>query len=369
MLRLATQLVKDGQMVMVVLPYEGPLVGALKDSGVVVEIHSELPILTRHGARSAGTIIRLFFSFIQSVIHLVLLILRLQPQIVHTNTATVLSSGIAAWLAGVPHVWHIREIFDEFGFLWRPYEWFIYAFSTRIICVSQAVAGQFSEKRISKIQVIHNGFPKEEFQEVSRERIERFRTRYGLNSDRLVGVVGRIKFQRKGQEVLARAVALLGKQLPDVKFLFVGSPFPGNEEHLERLLKLVKELGIENRIVYTGDVEDIGAAYAALEVSVLTSCQPEPFGGVVIESMAYGKPVIGTRIGGTVEQIDDGVTGILVQPGDPQELKTALERLLNSPSEARKMGHQARERFLECFEFGQFYEKVLRLYDSVTQDL
>lgn len=368
LLRLASRLVRDGHAVTAVLPYQGPLVASLESAGVVVEVHAELPILTRKVIRSLTGIISLPIKFLRSVIHLVKLIREFACDVVHTNTAVVLSSGVAARLAGIPHIWHIRESFHEFGSLWRPYEWFICALSTKIICVSQAVAAQFSRKRLSKVQVIYNGFPKEEFQDVSPERIERFRERYALNSHRLVGVVGRIKFHRKGQEVLARAIALLDGKFPDVKFLFIGSPFPGNEDHLDRLMKLVKELGIENRVVYTGDVEDIGAAYAALDVSVLTSCQPEPFGGVVIESMAYGKPVIGTRIGGTVEQIYDGVTGILVQPGDPKELKMVLDRLLSNPSEVKTMGQRARERFLKHFEFGQFYEEVLRLYDSITQD-
>ncbi|MBK7260238.1 MAG: glycosyltransferase family 4 protein [Ignavibacteriae bacterium] len=104
---------------------------------------------------------------------------------------------------------------------------------------------------------------------------------------------------RKGQDTFLRAAALIAAEHPDVRFVLIGSPFPGNESHGKALSALGRELGIDKQIVFTGDVADIRAAYAALDISVLPSEQPEPFGGVVIESMAAGKPVIGTRIGGT----------------------------------------------------------------------
>jgi len=369
LLRLSSRLVRDGHVINCVLPYEGPLVQALTKANVNVAIHRDLPVLTRIGVRSLRGILILLKNLIKSIYRLRQFVVDSRVDIVHTNTAIVLSSGIAAKLAGVPHVWHIRESFDEFGFLWRPYRAFISFFSTTIVCVSQAIADQFSHRTVAdKVRVIHNGFPAEEFGSVEKQRIENFRRQFNLGNNRLVGVVGRIKFVRKGQEVLAKAIALLNGRFPDVKFLFIGSPFPGNEVHLERLMKLVKELGIEDRVVYTGDVEDMGAVYSALDISVLTSCQPEPFAGVVIESMAYGKPVIGTSIGGTREQIQHGITGILIEPNNPMQLKQALERLLSNESEARKMGEEGKRRFYCHFEFTKFYSQMISLYRSLVTD-
>jgi glycosyltransferase involved in cell wall biosynthesis len=130
----------------------------------------------------------------------------------------------------------------------------------------------------------------------------------------------------------------------------------------------VDQLQLREQFVYTGDVADIKAAYSALDLSVLASAQPEPFGGVVIESMAMGVPVVGTAVGGTVEQIEDGVTGMLVQPGDPESMASAIERLLSSPELRMKFGAAARQRFMAHFEFEPFYQKMVSLYQSLAGD-
>lgn len=133
------------------------------------------------------------------------------------------------------------------------------------------------------------------------------------------------------------------------------------------LNKLIRDLRIEHKVVSTDHAEDIKAALAALDVSVLPSVLPEPFGGVVVESMAMGKPVIGTRTGGTIEQIKDGVTGYLVAPNDPRQLAAALERLLENAQLRARMGENGRERFRKHFEFECFYEKMSTLYNELVQ--
>jgi glycosyltransferase involved in cell wall biosynthesis len=211
--------------------------------------------------------------------------------------------------------------------------------------------------------VIHNGFPANEFVDVAANRVEQFKAKY-LSSEAsyLVGVVGRIKFQRKGQEVFARAAALLRDKFPQARFLCIGSPYPGNEIHLSNLLRLVDELNLEGYVQYTGDIEDIKAAIKALDVVVLASAQPEPFGGVVIEAMALARPVVATGIGGSLEQVVDGVTGYLVEPGDPISMAEAIAKLLESSERRRMFGENGRARFLEKFEFEQFYQTILDVY-------
>jgi glycosyltransferase involved in cell wall biosynthesis len=167
--------------------------------------------------------------------------------------------------------------------------------------------------------------------------------------------------------VFIEAAARVAQRLPEARFLLIGSPFPGNEEHLTAVQRLISRRGLEDRVIYTGDVADIKAAIAALDVTVLPTTLPEPFGGVVIESMAMGKPVIGTRVGGTVEQIEDGTTGILVEPEDPEGLARAMETLLRDAGLRAEMGAQARTRFLSLFEFESFYVKISQLYGELVR--
>jgi len=283
-------------------------------------------------------------------------------------TAVILSPGPAALMLGVPHIWHIREFFGEFGRLWWLYQKYLTFFSTRIICVSTPVAEQFDQfGHTKKILVIHNGFPVDEFENVGCERVENFRASHlPPGSKYLVGVVGRIKFHRKGQEVFVRAASLLQERFSDARFLCIGSPFPGNESHLTNLLDLIRELGLEDSVEYTGDIQDIKAAIKGLDILVLSSTQAEPFGGVVVEAMALSRPVVATEIGGSREQVVDGVTGYLVQPGSPGSMADGIEKLLESADRRQNFGERGRARFLEKFEFELFYKTILDLYEQAS---
>lgn len=370
LLRLASRFAQDGATVMAVLPQDGPLVVALQERGIKVVVQTTLPVIERQKARSVMGILQLLANALLSTLGLLRITKQFKPHLIHTMTAVILSSGLAAKLTGIPHIWHIRESFGEFGTLWRYYQKYMLWLSTRIICVSTPVAEQFEQDRDrAKTCVIHNGFPVGEFSDISPERVNRFRSQYVTSgAECLVGVVGRIKLQRKGQEVFVEAAGLLHDKFPGARFLCIGSPFPGNEVHLTRLLTLIRELNLEEYVRYTGDVEDIKAAIAALDILVLPSAQPEPFAGVVVEAMALSRPVVATRIGGSIEQVIDGVTGYLVNPGDPEAMANGIEKLLESADRRRTFGENGFIRFLEKFEFEPFYQRMLKLYAEVIEN-
>ena len=368
LLRLASRFVAEGNALLAVLPEDGPLRAELEKKGAQVVIHRLLPVVTRRKCKSLWGIFSLVFGMPLSVMFLGRIVAAFRPDVLHTNTALILSPGVVAKIMGVPHVWHIKESFIEFRFFFKAYQWYISILADKIICVSSPVKDQFQKWiRRKKVVLLYEGFPIEEFGPVEEEKISAFRDQFGLNGHPVVGVVGRIKFSRKGQDVFVRAAAMMKDDFPNVKFLIVGSPFPGNEEHLENLKKLVVDLGIRERVILTGDVSDIRIAYSALDISVLPSAFPEPFGGVVVESMAYGKPVVGTRIGGTIEQIEDGTTGLLVEPNNPEELARAITILLRDSNLRRKMGSAGRERFLRLFEFQLYYESIIGIYHDLLR--
>jgi glycosyltransferase involved in cell wall biosynthesis len=368
LLRLTSRLSQDGHEVLVVLPEDGPLSSLLKRAGVNVTYVPQLMIIKHERSGMFLDLARKILSCPISVIRLTRIVKSFEPSCIHTNTSLIIAPALIARLKRIPHVWHVREIFSDFPKLWVLYQWFLYFFSDAIICVSQATAAQFHPFiRKRAVEVIYNGFPRSEFN-VTNERIRAFHNRFQLNGHVLVGLVGRIKIGRKGQDVFVRSAALLKDQFPEVRFLCIGSPFPGNECHLDRLLHLVQELGLSEQFVYTGDLDDVKAAYASLHVSVVPSVLPESFSGAVIESMAMGKPVVGSSIGGTVEQIDDGVTGFLVPPGDIEALARKLVVLLSSPELIELAGTRGREKFLNEFEFVPFYERISTMYSRLLKN-
>ena len=363
LLRLLGRLRRDRFQPLVLLAEQGPLKEKLEALGVEVQV-DRVSVITRPVFRS-WRIVPFLLAFPISVFRIWRTIRQKRIAIVHTNTGVILSAGLAAKLAGVPHVWHIRDWFQEFRALWRPFSKYILWASHRVLAVSHAVAGQFPSS--PKVEVIHNGFSLDEFA-VPRDELRRaFRAKFQLGDEFVVGCVGRIKWVRKGQEVLVRAAALLAKRGINAKYLIVGAPFPGNESHLTQLQTLIREVKLESQVVLTGELEDPRPAYAAMEVFVLPSAQPEPFGGVVMEAMAMGLPVIATRIGGSIDQVADGVTGFLIPPSDPEALAARIERLCRDHALRSRMAQAGPERIAKNFSLDEMARRIEVTYEQVLE--
>lgn len=356
--RLVARLDRSRFVPLVLLPRDGPLRGMLEGAGANVFIQPSLRIITRPIIKSPR-IIGFLAGFVFSARETASLIRKEKIDLVHTNTGVIASAALAARFVGLPHVWHIRDWFQEFGPLWKPYSRYILALSNRVLCVSGPIAGQFPA--CGKIEVLNNGFDLEEFPEIVPSERAAARARWNIpESAVVVGAVGRIKYVRKGQEFLLHAAAQLKAQGIPVTVLLAGGASPGSEDHVDRMKALAFEQGVD--AVFTGELSDPRPAYAAMDIFVLPSAQPEPFGGVVMEAMALGLPVVGTAIGGTIEQIDDGNSGILVAPADPEALASALARLANSPETRRAMGRRARERVAACFSLDKMIQRIEQIY-------
>ena len=364
LLRLATGLRAAGHEPAALLPFAGPLLQALREAGVRAEVVPELPLITRRRFASPLGLLGFARDARRCAVRLRAIVDEFRPDLVHTNNATVLASYAGLLRRrGIPHIWHVRESFAEFRSLWPLLRRYILARADRVLCVSEAVARQFGGS--ARVEVVHNGFPRAEFDRATPEAAAAFRRTRGLGDRPCVAVAGRLKLVRKGQETFLRAAALLRREFPDARFVLIGTPFPGNESHEAALRALAAELDLGEAAVFAGEAEDPLAALRAMDVVVLSSGLPEPFGGVVIEAMALGRPVVGTRIGGTPEQIADGETGLLVPPGDPAAMAEALRRLLADADLRARMGAAGRQRFLARFEFGPFLARILAVYASL----
>ena len=367
LLRTAARLIQDGHSVWVVLPEDGPLAPVLRQAGCTVEIINLDPTIRKKYFKSPVALFRFLRDCVRSIRVFSGLCREARVDRVCSNTSQTVVGGLIARRLKVPHICHVRESYAGFGVFWRVYREFLLWSSWKMICVSNAIAEQFPQRHIGRrVVTVRDGFPLDEFDPVPAERIDVFRERYGLGDCRLVGLVGRIILQRKGQDVFVQAIALLKDKYPDVRFLMIGACYPGNEYHLDNLNQLIAELGVRDQVICTGEVDDIHAAYASLDISVMASATPEPFGGVTIESMIFGKPVVGTNIGGTPEQIEDKVTGLLIPPNDPDEMADAIARLIADESLRHQMGTAGRKRFEAEFEFERFYSEIRAMYQCAV---
>ena len=114
-------------------------------------------------------------------------------------------------------------------------------------------------------------------------------------------------------------------------------------------------------------MDNVRDLYRAIDLVVVPS-RAEPFGRVLIEGMAMGKPVVATRVGGPLEIIEDGESGVLVEPGDPESLSRAIENLLADPERRERIAVCGRKRVEARFPDRHYVDAIERMYDEVLRN-
>jgi glycosyltransferase involved in cell wall biosynthesis len=281
--------------------------------------------------------------------------------IVHANVmrASFYAAAAARW-TGTPLVWHVRDIHTE-----RWYIPLMCAFAARAIAISQAVAESIPCR--AKLSVIHNGIDLAAFDPaLDRDGVRRD---LQLPSDvPVIGTVGRLR-PWKRQDLFLQAASRVSAAQADVHYAVVGDTiFPAGHDYLGELRALALDLGIVERVVFPGYRSDMAQVMATLDVLVHTA-DAEPFGRVLIEAMAMGRPIVAFRDGGVPEIVADGETGILVEPGDVDGIANAVVGLLADPERRIRMGSAGRERAARLFGAATTARAVERVYDELLGDV
>jgi glycosyltransferase involved in cell wall biosynthesis len=350
----------------VALPSDGPLVGRLRAAGARVEIMPVLWKLTSR--RGAGFLWRFARNYPKAIAALRALIRRDGVSLVHTNTIHNLYGVTAAKLSGVPHVWHFREIVWQSGALRRLELTMARWWSTRIIVTSNAIAAMYGDRRRWPVQLVRvpNGVETDRFAPGDGGRV---RAELGVAPEQpLVGIVCRLD-PWKGVDDFLAAAARVAVAEPAAVFAVVGGPIIGQELYEDTLKRQARDLGLDGRVRFTGwryGPAEMPDVHRALDVLVLASRQPEPFGLVVLEAMATGKPVVATAHGGPLEIVEDGRTGDLVPPGDAAAMASAIVALLRDPARRERMGVHARDRVLAHYTAEQYVAGVEAVYRELV---
>ncbi|QCB93724.1 glycosyltransferase [Cellulomonas shaoxiangyii] len=172
--------------------------------------------------------------------------------------------------------------------------------------------------------------------------------------------------ERKGVDTVLRALA----GLPDAELLVAGGPDPGalaDDAEATRLALLAERLGVAGRVHLLGRVghADVPALVSSADLVVATPWY-EPFGIVPLEAAACGVPVVGSAVGGLLDSVADGVTGVLVPARDPDALAAAVRGLLDDPARRRAMGAAARHRALARYSWRGVAAQTELVYRSLT---
>jgi len=282
-------------------------------------------------------------------------------QLVHTHGYKSDFYGlIAAKLAKVPiiatlHLWTQESAKDKL------YEWldkFTIERMDHLVCVSPVIAEQLKSLGIAenKTSLIPNGIDTDKFN--SKEVKADLRDGLNLDGNLVIGTVGRL-VRQKGQAYLLEAFKELAKN-KDFKLLIVG------DGHLKMSLKKqVKKMGIEGEVIFAGAQKDVAAAYNTINIFVLPSID-EGLPLALLEAMSMGLAVIATKVGAVTDVINSQEEGLLVSPGNSEELKQAISVLIKDSKMRKQMGKKAREKVISSFSLQSCYQKYLEIYKKFS---
>ena len=303
------------------------------------------------------------------------LIRRLQPHVLHTHTAKAGAVGrLAARVVGrdrppvVVHTFHGHTLRGYFGptkeRAYRKIERALAREADALIAVSPEVRDELVELGVapaSHFAVIRLGIELSERMEGA-ERGKALRASLGIPPERFtVGWVGRMTAVKQAPDVL-RAVRLLHERGVDAALVLVGD---GPDR--EQLQELARKLGIEDATRFVGFQDDVGPWFNTFDALLLPS-RSEGTPVSAIETLASGRPVVATRVGGVPDVVEDGVDGFLVDVGDMEAAAGHLARLAEDPALRARMGAAGSERTVRRYRVERLVDDIDRLYRALLAE-
>lgn len=256
---------------------------------------------------------------------------------------------IGAAIAGVPvRIGSRRELNPDKTPAQIRLQQFAYRFATRVVANSPAAMTMLESEGVprAKVTVIPNGVD-----------LAAYAPREAVRSVREVVTVANLRAE-KSHETLIAAAAALAPSHPSLRFAVVGGG-----SRLGELQALARARGVDHVIDFLGHRDDVPALLAAADLFVLPS-RSEAFPNAAIEAMAAGLPVIASAVGGLLDLIESGRTGLLVPPCDPEALADAIAAVVSDPEMAHRLGAQARAEITSRYSFERMVHAFEDLYES-----
>jgi glycosyltransferase involved in cell wall biosynthesis len=287
---------------------------------------------------------------------------RLQVDLIHTNTILTPEGGLAARRLGLPHVWHLRELIGPGQPFRLPREGaslgrYLAQYCSILVANSQSsaavVRGWLPD---GLLEIVPNGID-----------ISRFHLRSAPepSGEIVVGMVGNLTSRWKKHRLFIEAAALVDRRLPIRWRIYGHDPSQGGrttgDPYVDGLHAEIARAGMTERFDWAGFVAEPAEIMSQIDL-LAHPADSESFGRAIVEAMAAGLPVVGVRGGGVGDIVEHGVTGLLAEPDNPQDLAACIDRLARDPARCRAMGLAGRERALEQYSLAACAANILRVY-------
>jgi len=363
----------------VVLGEEGPLASQAKAAGAHVILSPFPRALARLGDSGSGPLRALWSCFkafpatIRYASSLRRTLKKLQPDIVHTNGFKMHVLGAWVHPANTPVIWHVRDYVSTRPLMKR----LLSMHANRCAAAignSESVARDIQKVCGPKLKTlcVYNAIDLKRYSPAG-EKMD-LDSLAGLSPSSpntvRIGLAATLAHW-KGHAVFLRALARLPKDL-SYRAYVIGGPIyqtDNSQRTLDELRALAAELGIADRVGFTGYVADTASAIRALDILVHASTQPEPFGRVIAEGMACGRAVICGAAGGAAELIADGTDALAHPPGDDAALAERIAELVRDPELRARLGRAARITAERRFERSRLSEELIPLYQRLRGGL
>lgn len=350
----------------VILPFEGPLKVELEKNNIKVIIAPVLKLYRK--MFTPVNIIKFIKEYKTGIKTLDKLHKEYNFSLVYSHTLAALIGILFAKKRKIKHLWHVQEIIAKPKIFNTAFKKILSIKSNHKIVYDSKETMDFWIKKnkelTEKSEFVWNGIDVEKKVNSSESEIQNIRKDYFHTNDNeiVISLVGRIN-SWKGQQLLLKAFHILAKKHSNLKLVFLGSA-PPNQEFFEINLKeKIKEYKLENKVVIIPFQEEIWKFWDSIDIAVVPSTEPEPFGLVVIEAMLAKKPVVASNHGGPTEIVLHNETGFLFEPNNENSLAEHLERLILDSELRKSFGEKGYQRAKNVFSLEnhvQHFEKIFK---------
>ena len=231
--------------------------------------------------------------------------------------------------------------------------------ATRIISVSTTIAQELIEEKIdpSKIYLIHNGIDLIKFKKI--EAKSQLREELGIPDKKTIIYTGRLSSE-KGVDFLIGSFSKLNRET-DCQIIIIADGF-----ERKKIVQLLDDYQLSKSVLLIQKVNDVASYLNAADLFVLPS-KFEGLSNSLLEAMACGLPVISTRVGGSIDIIEDGINGLLVDVDNEDQLIQVISKVLNDSSLAISLGKNARQTIVEHYDLDKITETYLELYKKLDR--
>lgn len=368
MLYFLSELDKTKYLPIIVLPFDGPLKIELEKNNIKVVIAPVLKLYRK--MFTPKNIFKFIKEYYKGIKILNALNKEYKFDLVYTHTLAALIGILFAKKRNIKHLWHVQEIIAKpkvFNFLFKKI--LSLDCNHKVVYDSIATMNFWIENKLKlteKSEAVWNGIETKNSKIFTDAELNEVRENYffATNNEIVIALVGRIN-SWKGQQLLLQSFETVIEKHKNIKLVYLGSAPPNQPIFETELRNKIKEYNLESNVILIPFQKEIEKFWNSIDIAVVPSTEPEPFGMVVIEAMLAKKPVIASNHGGPTEIIVENETGLLFEPNNHNSLSDALEKLIQDEQLRKLYGANGFKRVHNTFSLENHVNHFEKIFEEL----